>query len=290
MPTPLNERSSTYMVQDRSNSEELTRLAIQDQVLTTSMGGALSEQSDLTRLQRVLDVGCGTGGWLIEAARSIPTISLLIGVDISKMMVEYARAQAVANQVSDRVEYHVMDVLQMLEFPAAFFDLVNQRLGISYLRVWDWHKLLKEYQRVTRPGGVIRITEGAGPVCNSPVLTRLHDLFFQALSHAGHMPSPDDKDGLVNGLVPLLERYGFKDVQKHSYLCEARAGTPEGQHFIEDEARLFRTLLPFFRKWCHVPDDYEDIYQRALDEMQRPDFVATWELCTVWGTNPSQKK
>src|SRR5712691_9385302 len=141
------EHPSTYFVQDRSNEEELTRLQLQDQMLTADIGGVLPEQPDPTVFQRVLDVGCGTGGWLIEVARAYPTMCVLVGVDVSERFVEHAQAQAEAQQVSDRVQFRTMDALRMLEFPVNFFDLVNHRLGIGYLRTWDWPKLLKEYRR-----------------------------------------------------------------------------------------------------------------------------------------------
>ena len=125
---PRREHASTYFVQDRSNQEELSRLQVQDQMLTRGMGGVLPEQPDPTIFHRVLDVGCGTGNWLIEAARTYPTMSLLIGIDISNKMVEIAREQAKAQQVNDRVEFHVMDALRALEFSDNYFDLVNLRL------------------------------------------------------------------------------------------------------------------------------------------------------------------
>ena len=162
MSTPTyrrREHPSTYFVQDRSSEEEITRLLIQDQMITAGMGGVLPEQPDPAIFQRMLDVGCGPGGWLIEAARTYPSMNLLVGVDVSSRMVECARAQAIAQQVSDRVEFHTMDALRMLEFPSDSFDLVNQRAGGSYLRTWDWPKLLSEFQRITRKGGVIRLTE-----------------------------------------------------------------------------------------------------------------------------------
>jgi hypothetical protein len=74
-------------------------------------------------------------------------------------------------------------------------------------------------------------------------------------------------------------------VQTRIHKLDIRAGTPEAQSFCEDEKHLFRVLLPFFRKWGRVPDDYEEIYQQALNEMQQPDFVAKWTLLTAWGTN-----
>jgi hypothetical protein len=51
----------------------------------------------------------------------------------------------------------------------------------------------------------------------------------------------------------------------------------------------FRTLLPFLRKWSRVPDDYEEIYQQMLSEMQQPDFVASSSYLTAWGNKPRKK-
>jgi ubiquinone/menaquinone biosynthesis C-methylase UbiE len=126
-PEPRREQPSTYFVQDRTHQEELDRLRALDHMFTTTMGGVLPEQSNLTRFEHVLDVACGTGNWLIELAQTIPTCTSLVGVDASLAFVGYARAQAEAAQVGDRVKFHVMDALRMLEFPNASFDLVNHR-------------------------------------------------------------------------------------------------------------------------------------------------------------------
>lgn len=112
------EHPGTSFVQDRDNQEELARLRLQDQMMTRAMGGVLPEQPDPTRFSRVLDVGCGTGSWLIELARVVPTCSLLVGVDVSRPFVQDARAQAEATHVSDRVEFQVMDALRMLQLLA----------------------------------------------------------------------------------------------------------------------------------------------------------------------------
>ncbi len=94
------EHPSIYFVQDRSNKEELQRLQIQDHLLTTAMGGVLPEQPDPLRFKRVLDIGCGPGGWLIELARTYPDCETLIGIDASTRIVESARKHAYDEEVS----------------------------------------------------------------------------------------------------------------------------------------------------------------------------------------------
>jgi SAM-dependent methyltransferase len=245
----------------------------------------LPEQSNPTAFHRVLDIACGTGSWIIEAAKIYPEMELT-GIDISKPMVEYAREQAKLHNVADRVEFHVMDALLILEFPAGFFDLVNLRFGISFLRTWDWPKLLSELQRVTRPGGVIRITdeEVINP-SNSAALTQLLEMWLLSLFRSGHL-FENHTTGLTTHLPGLLTRYGVQQVQTRAYALEFRAGTPEGQAYYEDMMHAFRTGRPFLARWGCVSKDYDTLYQQALAEMQQPDFCVTWNLLTAWGSNP----
>lgn len=279
------EHQSAYFVQDRASREELARLCLQDRLLTSEMGGVFPEQRDLTGLHRVLDVGCGPGGWLIEAAKAYPSLSFLMGVDISKRMIDCARVQAVDQQVCNRVEFAVMDALRMLEFPDRSFDLVNQRLAVSYLRTWEWSKLLDEYRRVVRSGGVIRITEPEMvPVSSSPALTYLFHLLLKAFYQAGYLFTPES-DGLTSKIPDLLGRYGFQKIETHICTIIHRAGTLEAQQGYKNIRMLFRTAIPFLERWSRIPDDYEEIYQKALKEMQQPDFISTSHILTVWGRN-----
>jgi ubiquinone/menaquinone biosynthesis C-methylase UbiE len=286
MSSPINrgqELPSTYWVQDRSNTEELTRLRLQDAMLTASMGGVLPEQLDPTIFQHVLDVGCGSGDWLIEAAQTYPGMSLLVGVDASSKMIDYARTQAEAQQISNRVQFRTMDALRMLDFPPASFDLVNQRFGTSFLRTWDWPKLLQEYQRVSRRGGVIRITEfDIVSESSSPAHRHLLELMLESLYRAGHLFIRSN-DGVTSQLAHLLHRSGIRNVQTHVHMLQYQAGTVEGQLFCEDTRHLFRTVEPFLRKWTRVPEDYSSIYQQMINEMEQSNFAATFPLLTAWG-------
>jgi ubiquinone/menaquinone biosynthesis C-methylase UbiE len=287
MSTPLNPRNkeqpSTYIVQDRNNKEELTRLTLQDQLLTTSMGGVFSEFPDPSIFLRVLDIGCGTGGWIIEAARKYPKMSL-VGVDISQRMVSYAQEQAEAQGVQDRVEFRVMDLLRMLEFANNSFDLINIRLGGSFLRTWDWPKALGEMLRLTKLKGIIRVTDQEiMHQSNSPATTRLNEMVLCAFYRAGHLFT-QETTGLTAHLPSLLVQHGYAEIQTKAYQLEYRAGTPEGEKYSKDMAQASQTLRPFIQKWGCISEDYDKIYQQSLKERQDPDFHAVWKFLCVWGT------
>lgn len=277
--------SGTYFVQDRQNEEELIRLADQDRLVTASMGGVLAEQDDPSAFRRVLDVACGSGGWLIEAAETYPEMSL-VGIDVNPRMIEYARAQAVAHHVEDRVEFHVKDAIGVLDFPDASFDLVNLRFGLSFLRTWDWPPLLRESRRVLRPGGVVRLTdEEVIHRSNSPGAMQFCEMLLCALFRAGRLFT-EESSGLTAHLAPLLSQHGYHQVQTKPYALHYRAGTSEGLRYAEDGVHVFRTLRPFLFKWGCIRTDYEDIRQQTIEEIHRPDFSATWHLLTAWGIKP----
>lgn len=293
MSTPLepekNERQSTYFVQDRRNKEEQARLTIQDKMLTASMGGVLPEQTDPTSFRHVLDVACGTGGWAIEVAKKYPAMSLT-GIDISDKMIAYANERAKVEQVAERVSFRVMDTLRALEFPPDSFDLVNLRLAVSFVRTWDWPQVLNEFERITRNGGIIRLTEGdVGETSNSEALTSLGHILLQGFYNAGNFFT-DQRDGLTSELVPLMTRRGLSNVQTREHILTYHAGTLAGQYFAEDMQHLFRTLRPFLQKWARVPENYDELYQQALIDMQQPGFIFTWRFVTAWGMVNKRKQ
>lgn len=280
------EYPNTYFIDERAKRDELTRLALQDHMLTGGMGGVVPEQSDPSRFHQVLDIGCGTGGWLIDTAENFPGMDQLIGVDGSERMLTYARTQAQAHHVEERVQFQLMDVLRSLAFPDSTFDLVNERLAASYVRTWEWPHLLSELRRVTRPGGIVRLTEGEIIAeSSSSALLQLNQLLVNAMHQGGHYFRPQS-GGITQELPRLLEQQGFQQVQTSFHALDYQGDTEQGRALAEDGRHLFRAILPFLRKWTRVPDNYEDLYQQMLDDMQRPNFTAIWRLLVIWGMRP----
>jgi hypothetical protein len=114
---------------------------------------------------------------------------------------------------------------------------------------------------------------------------RLFEMLQYGLFRAGHLFT-QETTGLTSQLVPLLDRCRYQQIQTKAYAMEYRAGTPEGEAYCEDLKLLFQTIRPFIQKWGYSAKDYEAIYRQALDEMHQPDFHATWDMLTAWGSKP----
>ena len=279
---------NTYIVQDRLGEEEMMRLALQDKMLIASMGGTLTEQKEVKRFKRVLDIGCGTGGWVIETAQTYPTM-LLTAVDINQKVIDYAKAQAATEDVNERISFQAMDALALPGLDDTSFDLVNQRFGSTYLRVWEWPQMMREIARVTRPGGTIRLTEAvAMPASNSNALQQMCELFVEASFQSHHIFEIENA-GIISHLEPFLAEQRCQDIQTLSTTIEYRAGTKMMDAYYEDMRHIFRTFRPFIYKWCKInkDKDYNILYQQMLTEMQKPDFYADVSFSTVWGRTPS---
>src|SRR5579859_3831564 len=193
---PREERPGKHTAQKRLENRS-SWFALANKMLIAEMGGVWPEQPVSVQYRRVLDVGCGSGYWLIHGARKYPTIQKWYGVDENRRLILRARALANEQKLDDRLEFHVMDALRMLEFPFDYLDLVNIQLGGRFIRTWEWSKLLHECRRVTRLGGIIRAVEqdfiGES---NSPAFNRLMQLFVRASYQAGHLFAPEH-DGLL---------------------------------------------------------------------------------------------
>jgi SAM-dependent methyltransferase len=93
----------------------------------------------------VLDVGCAGGEhslWLLEHAARV------VALEANPKMYEIAR-----RRLAPEVEVRLHDLREPLPLSKESFDLVFSSLTLHYAR--DWEPLLREFHRVTRPGGAL---------------------------------------------------------------------------------------------------------------------------------------
>ncbi|NDZ13560.1 SAM-dependent methyltransferase [Variovorax sp. WS11] len=79
--------------------------------------------------QRVLDVGCGTGGTTLAIARRLGATGRCIGVDVSEPMIAVARARA---ESEGAPASFVCADAQRHAFEPASFDMIVSRFGVMF--------------------------------------------------------------------------------------------------------------------------------------------------------------
>jgi ubiquinone/menaquinone biosynthesis C-methylase UbiE len=95
--------------------------------------------------ERVLDIGCGTGGTTAELAKAVGSSGHVLGVDISAPLVEVARAQKLEN-----VTFEVGDATTF-PFQSGSVDLVFSRFGVMFFG--DPVAAFRNIRRAVKPGG-----------------------------------------------------------------------------------------------------------------------------------------
>jgi SAM-dependent methyltransferase len=197
---------------------ELVRLLNLDRAITACMGGPLAGGIETHQpLKQILDLACGPGGWVIDAAFALRQREVEVaGVDISSPMIEYANALA-RTQHRTNASFEVMDITQPLAFADGAFDLINARFLVGVLGGRSqWEAVLAEGVRLLRPGGMIRLVETDGLVvstCES--LARLQHCLNRSMHERGYGFSADG--GMTLGITPvlphLLRKAGFQQIR-----------------------------------------------------------------------------
>jgi ubiquinone/menaquinone biosynthesis C-methylase UbiE len=287
----MPENDNHYFI-DTENPTEMTRLIHQGTLITAGLGGPLDglTEHECQRLHAILDVACGPGEWVLrvaEATNAVHPTTTIIGIDISRQMIDYARAQARMKDFP-HARFEVMDMLQPFAFADHRFDLVNARMLMAAVPSVSWASLLQECRRVTRPGGIIRLTECEMPLSASPHHMQINDLISQATHVAGHGFSPNGNHIVITPmLIPFLKQVGCRQIHSRGYGISITFGSALYETILQQAVVSYQLLRPFVvSKGLLSAEDFDDLTVLALADMQALDFSAIWYFFTAWGTVP----
>ena len=144
----------------------------------------------------VLELGCGTGYFTRELARSGADI---VAIDVSPELLEIARS----NCSEQNVRYEIQNAYR-LSYPDAVFDSV---VGSSVLHHLEIEPALREIYRVLKPGGKIYFTE---PNMLNPQIAVQKNIPWIKRKLGD---SPDETAFFRWSLRRLLEQTGYRDVR-----------------------------------------------------------------------------
>jgi len=269
------------------SATELARLINQDRLLTENMGGLFPEFQDISSIHDILDIACGPGGWVLDVATAFPEIRA-VGIDISDTMIEYARASAWSRGL-DNASFLVMEALEPLEFADDSFDMVNARSIFGFMPRTAWPGLIQECMRITRPGGIIHLTEfDTYGTTNISAVEKINEIGLRAFKLAGQSFSPD---GRSLGITPMLGRFlrdaGCINIQKKAHAFDFSLGTEAYETMYNNSQAFFKLFQPFLVKMkVATQEELDMLYQQALGEMMLDDFCGVWFYLSVWGEKP----
>ncbi len=284
--------SENSYVLDQESAVEIARLLDLDLVVTRHMGGLFPEDMDLSTAHTLLDIACGPGGWVQEVAFAYPD-KRVVGIDISRTMLAYARAQA-AVQGLDNASFLFMDATAPLQFPDASFDIVNARFLLGFMWKEAWPQLVSECVRITRPGGIVRLTEtdtGIMGITNSMVLETMTRMTMRAFYRTGRSFHPAE-DGHHLALTPMLRRFleqaGCHVIRQSAHMIDYSASAPDHATICRNLQMATKLGQPFALKLgIATSAELECIYQQMVEEMDREDFCGIWYFTSVYGKKPS---
>jgi ubiquinone/menaquinone biosynthesis C-methylase UbiE len=127
-------------------------------------------------VQRILDAGCGTGGFSVAMAASLVLRpSLVVGIDVSSLALEAATVRATGYDVpANKLSFLHWTSGDRLPFDDNSFDLTVCSSVIEFMTSRPArNKFLTELKRVTRSGGHVFIS--------TPSPLRLHEYHSGAL-------------------------------------------------------------------------------------------------------------
>jgi SAM-dependent methyltransferase len=179
---------------------------------------ALDAEAD----ERILDVGCGAGGTTLDVARLLAPRGTIVGIDLSKQMIEVAQQRAWAEALTN-VEFVQGDVVTH-PFEDGSFDAFMSRFGVMFFD--DPLAAFSRLAALLVPGGRAAFVCWQAPEANEWMQVTLHAV----TAHTGMPPAPPpgapgpfalaDRERLAS----ILDGAGFEDVFIEPVSMDQRAG------------------------------------------------------------------
>ncbi|EEP73623.1 methyltransferase type 11 [Micromonospora sp. ATCC 39149] len=247
--------------------------AFADDPLTTPVARRLIDFVGLTAGQRVLDIGCGRGAVLLQAAAVVGPTGRAVGVDLAPRMVEHT-ARDVAARGLAHVEVRLADGEHLDESPRSY-DVVLASMVMHAMD--DPAGALRAYRTLLRPGGRVGIAEFAGAderwAAAMSVLAQFIDP--QALPRQTAMPAGAVLLSSTQGVLDALGEAGFGEAEVVEVTQEVPFDSPrQWWEWTERHGvASFVALIPDARRVAA-----EDAVSRELDALRDADGRLVYRL------------
>jgi SAM-dependent methyltransferase len=158
---------------------------------------------------KVLDVSTGTGALALAVSQVVGPAGRVTAIDVAESLLTRLEAKISKFGIAN-IDVHAMDAAH-LDFRRDYFQHTACSLGLVWLS--DPRAAVREWVRVTRPGGSVNLTVFA-PQAFQPLLGLLRERIVR-LAGGRDMPISWESLSRRESLVALLQNAGLVDVAVH---------------------------------------------------------------------------
>lgn len=226
-------------------ASEVARVFFGHPYMMKSLGSLLPPAIDLGKVQKVLDIGCGTGEWARSLVKEYPHIHV-IGIDTSLKLIHEAVNLAIRDHV-DSVSFYQFGTAQSLDFPSASFDIVHVHSLASFISTSMWTRILDEMIRVLKVGGWLNVVDYEHGSTASEAFNKLAAMGMAGVRALGGSIAPaSPTQGVAARLYGFLVDAGMIDVAYTVHAVDYGVNSsPETPAFLADFIDDMMGFKPF---------------------------------------------
>ena len=166
------------------------------------------KRMDVKKCSVCLDVCCGTADWTIQLAHATGGDGIVKGLDFSENMLSVGKTKVLPYDFVELIHGNAME----LPFEDNTFDYVT--IGFGLRNVPDYMQVLREMNRVAKPGGMIVCLETSQS--EIPVYRQMFGIYFKYI-------------------MPMFGKLFAKSYKEYSWLQESSQTFPG----MKELARMF---------------------------------------------------
>jgi len=243
-------------------------------MMRTILGGNIVAPLPYTP-STIVDVGCGTGQWVLDVANEIPAAKV-IGIDL-----ELPQTGTTHPHYPRNCSFERLNALDPLPYAPQSIDYMHLRFMSSALPLDTWPQVIPRLASYVKMGGWIEWVESGPIYAAGPAFQQLCAAWEELRRRHGHLahPGPQIAQSLqLAGLIGVV--YQPVRVPIGAY------GGRLGRMVAQDGIATFRALRPGILEFqLMTPQEFDWCIDQAQFEVndQRGAFQSTWEIAVAYG-------
>ena len=267
-------------------SETRINVILHRYLLQTQKGKLYPDAIPVQTMERVLDLGCGTGEWLFDLAKQQPKLHMY-GLDIDQRVLHQAIVRRNAGSMR-KVELRHIDPRFPLPLPDESVDFVHMQGCSRFIAPENWPYMIAEGIRVLKPEGWMMLIElDLGNISGSACQALLYAL-RQTLENMRLALHNEAMPGLTQHLYGMLLDASLEDVRYDLHTIDLGfKGASEARLLLSQFVQSALIIKPLIvQQGIYSTAEFDRLVVEAEQELYDPDLCGWAMLVSAYGRKP----